>query len=157
MAAGSPSALVDVLCFHQVDFVVIGGHAVIYHGYVRSTEDLDIVFRRTRQGEKRLLRALDDLEAWWIGNEIDPATGIEKTHRVSASYVASTSLMMLGTRLGYLDVFDYPPGVPEIEMDQLFECADRSSGMPVVSFEHLKALKKASARPKDLEDLRNLQ
>ena len=38
-----------------VPFVVIGGHAVIVHGYVRTTEDADIVFRRTDDSETLLV------------------------------------------------------------------------------------------------------
>jgi len=36
---------------HEVPYVIIGGHAVTYHGYVRATEDTDIVFRRTLESE----------------------------------------------------------------------------------------------------------
>jgi hypothetical protein len=36
--------LLDVLRRHGVQFVIIGGHAVNFHGYGRATEDTDIVF-----------------------------------------------------------------------------------------------------------------
>jgi hypothetical protein len=49
---------------HHVPLVVIGGYAVIYHGYVRSTEDVDIVFQRTLESEAALLAALSELDAY---------------------------------------------------------------------------------------------
>lgn len=33
---------VQLLCEANVDFILIGGYAVIYHGYPRTTDDLDI-------------------------------------------------------------------------------------------------------------------
>ena len=36
----------EVLTRYGVPFVVIGGHAVNYHGYIRATEDRDIVLLR---------------------------------------------------------------------------------------------------------------
>ena len=45
----------------NVPFVIIGGHAVIQHGYIRATEDVDIVFQRNNESEKKLFSALKDL------------------------------------------------------------------------------------------------
>ena len=41
-----------------VEFVVIGGLAVISHGHVRATLDLDICYARTPENLERLVRAL---------------------------------------------------------------------------------------------------
>lgn len=48
----------------EVDFVLIGGHAAIYHGVQRTTSDLDILIRPTVQNGQRILEActLLDLE-----------------------------------------------------------------------------------------------
>lgn len=47
---------------HEVPFVVIGGYAVNFHGYVRTTEDADVVWLRSPQTEQSLLLALTELE-----------------------------------------------------------------------------------------------
>lgn len=39
--------IVAVLNRHHVDFMIIGGWAVAYHGHVRLTEDLDIYIPTT--------------------------------------------------------------------------------------------------------------
>jgi len=46
-----------------VDFVVIGGFAVIAHGYLRATKDIDIVPRPTAENRDTLERALMSINA----------------------------------------------------------------------------------------------
>lgn len=38
---------------HQVDYMLVGGYAVAFHGHPRFTKDLDIFYRR---GEKNILQ-----------------------------------------------------------------------------------------------------
>lgn len=156
MEPGSPFALVDVLLRHKVPLVIIGGHAVIFHGYLRTTEDIDIVFTRSAESEASMFAALTEVEAYWIGNEIDPATGIERTYPVTKDYIAHTHLMMLGTRLGYLDVFDFVPELHDQNVQQLIDSAIIVAGRPFVSLDWLQQMKRASKRPKDQEDLHQL-
>ena len=42
-----PLAIFRVITQAGVPFVIIGGHAVSFHGYIRTTEDADVIFRRT--------------------------------------------------------------------------------------------------------------
>lgn len=53
MEYGSPFLLIDVLLKHDVPIVIIGGHAVTYHGYVRATQDIDVIFLRAADTRKR--------------------------------------------------------------------------------------------------------
>jgi hypothetical protein len=59
-------ALLKHLTHAGSPFVVIGGHAVNFHGYIRTTEDVDVVFDRTPESEKLLLTALQSIHAAWI-------------------------------------------------------------------------------------------
>ena len=156
MESGDPFRLIDVLSSHDVPFVIIGGHAVTYHGYVRATEDTDIVFERSSAAEAALLDALQEVQACWISNEIDPDTGIERTVPVTPGYLRSNRLMMLATDCGFLDVFDYIPGCPNEAVEQLFETAVEADGRQFASLEWLKRMKRAAGRPKDVLDLENL-
>jgi len=45
---------------HDVDFVILGGYAVAFHGYVRNTQDLDVLFRADERGVGGLMMALQD-------------------------------------------------------------------------------------------------
>ncbi|NMA43984.1 MAG: hypothetical protein GX946_11485 [Oligosphaeraceae bacterium] len=156
MENGTKSAIFKCLEAYGVPFVVIGGHAVNYHGFIRATEDVDIVFLRTPASEKKLFRALQEIHASWISNEVDPDTGYEKEIPVSLEFLESNHLMMLSTDWGYLDIFDFIPGFPEMPTEELFNTAENYRGTKIVSLEWLKKIKSASGRPRDLEDLKNL-
>ena len=147
---------VDVLREHGVPMVIIGGHAVIVHGHVRATQDIDVVFMRSPDVELALTTALKQLEAYWIGDEIDSSTGLEKTYPVDLDYVRTRRLMMLGTNAGFLDLFDYVPGLPDASVNQLIDDAIWVMGRRFASLAWLRQMKVASARPQDLIDLENL-
>jgi hypothetical protein len=145
-------ALFDVLTRHGVPFVVVGGHAVNFHGFIRGTEDTDVLWIRSPAAEARLLEAL----AEYIGNEIDPATGIERTHPVTEAFIRAERLMMLCTRAGFLDLFDYVPGYPSVPVTAVWETGVDLDGIRFASLEWLRKLKQAAGRPKDLLDLEQL-
>jgi hypothetical protein len=146
----------EVLNRHGVPFVVIGGHAVCVHGYVRSTEDTDVLWIRSPANEASLLNALEELHAHYIGSDIDPATGIERTHPVNASFVQSQSLMMLVTDAGFLDLFDFVPSLPDVPVTEVAESSLHVNGVSFASLEWLRRMKAASGRPQDLIDLERL-
>lgn len=45
------------------DFVVVGGHAVAFHGHPRATKDLDVFVRPTRANAARVYRGLAEFGA----------------------------------------------------------------------------------------------
>jgi hypothetical protein len=148
--------LPEVLKRHGVPFVLIGGHAVNVHGYERNTEDTDVVWLRSPAAEQALLTALTEVGACYIGKEIDPVTRIERTYPVTLSFIQATHLMMLWTKYGFLDLFDYIPGYPSEDPAQLMAESIEVDAFFFPSFEWLKRMKKASGRTKDLLDLENL-
>jgi hypothetical protein len=44
---------------HGVDYIIIGAHALAYHGVPRYTGDIDIFVRPDRENVQRIFRALD--------------------------------------------------------------------------------------------------
>ncbi|HET6252304.1 MAG TPA: hypothetical protein VFE47_31750 [Tepidisphaeraceae bacterium] len=153
----TPDATIfEVFRRHGVAFIVIGGHAVYFHGYERLTEDTDIIWLRTPSAEAALLSALTEIEACYIGKEIDPSTGLERLYPVSLSYIRASHLMMLWTRHGFVDIFDYIPGFPNEDVRQIFSTSLAAHGYGYPSLEWLRKMKKASGRSKDMLDLENL-
>jgi hypothetical protein len=148
--------LFDTLARHAVPCVVIGGHAVNVHGYARATEDTDLIWVRSPASESSLLRALEALDARFIGDEIDPATGIERTHPVTAAFIRSQRRMMFCTAAGFVDLFDYVPGCDDVPVTTVLESSLAVRGIRFASLEWLKRMKQAAGRPKDLPDLANL-
>ena len=151
-----PVEILEVLARADVPLVVIGGYAVNFHGYVRTTEDADVIFLRTPESEARLLKALQSVNACWISEELDPRTGLERLVPVSASYLAANHLMMLSTDAGFLDLYDHVPGFPETPPSELFSDSVALGKLRFVSLRWLRKLKERAARHKDLDDLENL-
>jgi Nucleotidyl transferase of unknown function (DUF2204) len=141
---------------HGVDFVIVGGHAVNFHGHTRLTEDVDIVWLRSEDAATKLLGALTEIEAQYIGKEIDPATKIERLYPINLPFIRLTHLMMLVTRFGFLDIFDYVPSLPEEDITELLRTSVEFRGLKYASLDWLRKMKEKAGRPKDREDLENL-
>jgi len=54
----------------KVEYVLVGGQAVRLNGFLRATEDIDVLLRPTRANGERVKRALSFLES---ARELDPA------------------------------------------------------------------------------------
>jgi hypothetical protein len=146
-------SLLDALHRHDVRFVVIGGVAVGAHGFVRGTEDLDLVPDPDPENLKRLTNALSALESTLPtvgGRSFDPATDSGVIRR--GGNVTAT------TKYGALDVVQRAQGVPSYS--QLVDDAVESEllGIPVrvCSLARLREMKQAQSRAQDLLDLENL-
>ncbi|MEO5582860.1 MAG: hypothetical protein ABIR66_09215, partial [Saprospiraceae bacterium] len=48
------------MMLNNVEFLLIGGYAVIFHGYLRSTGDMDIWVRPSNENKILLINALRD-------------------------------------------------------------------------------------------------
>lgn len=73
-----PSRIFETLDRHGVDYLTIGAWAVIAHGYVRATADIDFVARLDEQNMARLATALSELNARPRGVHADKL-GIDPT------------------------------------------------------------------------------
>ena len=49
---------IELLNSQQIDFIVVGGYAVAYHGYPRFTGDVDFLIRPTLSNAQRVIAAL---------------------------------------------------------------------------------------------------
>jgi predicted nucleotidyltransferase len=58
----SHQELLNQLLNGKVNFIVIGGYSVIYHGYKRTTGDVDIWLKPDNQNRDRLIRVLELME-----------------------------------------------------------------------------------------------
>jgi hypothetical protein len=147
----------DCLRRHNVPFVIVGGHAVNYHGYRRATEDSDVIWLRSPESQAALFAALTELRASYITREIDPATGIERTASDTPAFIEVNHLMMLWTVCGFIDLFDYVPGFPDANVQEVLDTSvTDSDGFRFASLTWLRRMKEVVKRPKDQLDLENL-
>lgn len=55
--------LLSLLSSYNVEFLIIGAHAVAFHGYPRATKDVDVWVRREAENARRLAAALREFGA----------------------------------------------------------------------------------------------
>ncbi len=66
MTDAAPDDLLDLLRRFErerVEYVLVGGHAVRLNGFVRNTEDIDVLLPSSRENGARVIRALAFLES----------------------------------------------------------------------------------------------
>ena len=68
------SELLSLLNSHSVDYIVVGAHALAFHGVPRFTEDIDFFVAKSRENIVRLAGALRE-----FGAEV-PAESQEQMH-----------------------------------------------------------------------------
>ena len=54
--------LISNLLKHKVDFIIIGGYSVIFHGYARTTGDVDIWLKPTNENKEKFLLVLKGMD-----------------------------------------------------------------------------------------------
>lgn len=99
---------------------------------------------------------LESVEACWITDEIDPATGLERLAPVTAAYLQSQHPLMLTTRWGFLDIYDHVPGFPRTPVRELFADSVALGNLRFVSLRWLRLLKEQANRHRDRDDLEHL-
>ncbi|HET8814313.1 MAG TPA: hypothetical protein VFM51_05085 [Solirubrobacterales bacterium] len=146
-------SLLEALHDGEVRFVVIGGVAVGAHGYVRGTEDLDLVPDPDPANLSRLTDALTKLKSTLptvSDRPFDAAT--------DAGVIRRGGNVTTMTRFGGLDIVQRARGVPSYS--QLISDAVESEllGVPVLicSLAQLREMKLAQDREQDRADLANL-
>jgi hypothetical protein len=160
-AALDPVPLLRELHEHRVDYVVIGGLAVSAHGHVRPSKDLDIVPNPDPENLARLARLLVEIDARQVGVGDDFKAEEFPFDPTDPAHLAEGANFRLETKLGAMDIMQWVSG---IESEFAYVDLDREAlsgeveGVPVrvCGLEHLRAMKRAAGRPRDLEDLRRL-
>jgi len=142
-----PSAMLETLTRHGVDFVLIGGMAGVARGSAYVTLDVDVAYDRDRANLECLVGALEELDATLRG----APPGLP--FLLDARTIENGANFTFDTRFGPLDILSDPDGAPPYE--QLREAAGsellvEGVRIRVASLDHLIAMKEAAGRPKDL-------
>ena len=128
----------------QVKYLLIGGYAVAYHGYPRSTADMDVWIAMEPANVQAVLAAIQAVG--FPTETVDPQTLLQPNN-----------ILRLGVAPLRIEVFSSIPGV---DFDTCYarrvETTMAGVLVPVIDLADLKQNKLASSRPKDLDDLQNL-
>lgn len=136
-----------------VDFVVVGGIAMMLLGSARLTRDLDIYFAPDEGNLEALGRVLVELDARLRG--IDE----EVPFFPDAATLRNIQLLRLTTATGWLDIYRKLEGAPRYET--LRHNAERFDiggvSVLVAAPDDMIAMKQAAGRPIDLADIEELK
>ena len=132
--------------FHAegVEYVVVGGYAVIAHGFPRTTGDIDILVRPTPENARRAVRALAKY-------------GFAQGEFEEADFLKLPNFLSFNRQDLWIDLLTQ---VKDVTFE---ECAANALvvetvGIPVryINLAALRKTKAATNRPQDLQDLENL-
>ncbi len=130
-----------------VKYMLVGGYAVIFHGYARNTGDMDLWVERTTENYHKIKVAFQIFGMPVFDMTLDNFLDYDK-----------------------LDVFSF--GSPPVSIDVITdlkgltfeatykfaeEAVTEGISVKIISLDMLLAAKKASGRPKDLHDIQHLK
>lgn len=146
-------SVLRVLAEGEVEFIVVGGLAAVFHGSARLTFDVDVVYRRSAENLRRLVLALTPHRPYLRG----APPGLP--FRWEVETLARGLNFTLTTDVGDVDLLgeivgggSYDDLLPHSEVIPVF-------GVPCrcLRLERLIQVKRAAGRPKDLEVIAELE
>lgn len=136
---------------HDVDYIVIGGFAVIAHGHVRATKDVDFVASRAPVNLRRLAAALGELNARLRGVDAELLPVLP----TNPDDLGAGGNWTMVTDAGWLDFMNDVPGGTDYHQlrarSVLVELGDVQ--IRIVGLDDLIGMKRAAGRPRDLADI----
>ncbi|MEM6320006.1 MAG: nucleotidyltransferase, partial [Bacteroidota bacterium] len=136
---------IELLNEHKVDYLVIGGYAVNYHGYPRYTKDIDFWLWMTEPNIEKSIKAIKDFGFGGLNLEIE-------------DFMTPENIIQLGYEPYRIDL------LVDVEGVNFEECYNRRTegdldGVTVkfLSLQDLITAKRKAGRLQDLADAEQLQ
>ena len=139
------SALLALLNAHHVEYMIVGGHALAFHGAPRFTGDLDVYFKADVVNAERMAIVIDEFGFGDLGLNAE-------------DFLTAESVLQLGVPPVRLDFLNSLTGVSWNEA-----YIGRVSGtygdiqVHYIGRDQLIKNKRAIGRPRDLADLEMLE
>jgi len=129
---------------HRVDYLLVGGYAVGYHGYPRATVDLDIWVAVTPRNARHLVMVFKEF-------------GFDVKELKEDLFLKENKIVRIGEPPLRIEVMTSVSGV-NFEACYEQRIVDTIDGIQVnfINLENLKVNKMSAGRHKDLNDLENL-
>ena len=144
---------------NNIRFAVAGGVALVLHGVVRFTADLDLIVDLEPENLRRFIQTRTEL-------------GCRPRNPVNVEDFLNPSIRKAWKREKGMDVFSFvDPAQPMILIDVFIEekipfrevmpeivpMTAKGITIPVISLRHLKRLKQDAGRPQDLADIEAIE
>ena len=130
---------------NNVEYLLVGGYAVGLHGYPRPTGDIDFWISRSETNAKKVFDVLVEF-------------GFNSPDLSSTLFKLEKSIVRMGVPPFKLEVITHIDGVTFDDCyHRRVETEIDGCKVKVIGFDDIIANKKASGRPKDVNDLIELQ
>ena len=143
----SHQQLLQRLLQHQVNFMLIGGYAVIFYGYKRTTGDMDLWIEPNNENKHRLIKALEEFE--FNQEDINHISDLDFTKHLAFNFWDEPQRV---------DCITY---VSNVSFDDAYKakviCDIEGINVPIIHYNHLIQSKITSERLKDQADVEELQ
>jgi predicted nucleotidyltransferase len=137
-------SFIQLLNEHQVEYVVLGGYAVIIHGYIRTTGDVDILINTSKQNAEKLMVVMLKF-------------GYDVYDFELSDFMEEPGCISLDRYNGKIEILTSTLGVTFSEcFDNKIVVETEGVAINFISLSDLIKNKLAVGRPKDLEDIKNL-
>lgn len=136
--------LLELLNVHSVDYMIVGGYALAFHGAPRYTGDIDIFIRADNENAERIMKALEEFGFGSVGIEM-------------SDFIFENKVVQLGVPPVRVDIITSISGVT---WDEAF--SSRIEGeygdVPVyfIGIDQFIKNKRSIGRKKDMADLEAL-
>lgn len=128
----------------KVEYLLIGGWAVGYHGYPRLTQDMDVWVEMSVENTQRILKSLERF-------------GFKRGVVEESLFMQPGNIVRFGFPPNRIEILNQISGVEFNECIQRKVMADFDDLIiPVIALEDLVRNKRASGRHKDLADIEGL-
>lgn len=139
--------IILLLLKHDVKFMLIGGYAVIYYGYERTTGDMDIWLQPDNDNRDKLCKALTEFG-------INP----DDILQISQSDFSQIQFFFFGKKPRRID---FLTKINLVNFDEAFTKANHfplaDQMVPIIHYQHLILSKISNSRPQDKADVDELQ
>jgi phage replication-related protein YjqB (UPF0714/DUF867 family) len=133
-----------MLKIKNIDYLLIGGYAVGYHGYPRATNDMDIWIAIDPKTAEKMVQALKEF-------------GFDTPELTTELFLKKNNIVRMGIAPMRIEILNSISGV---DFNECFQqrVIDEIDGIEVniINLKQLKINKQASGRHKDLDDVENL-
>lgn len=130
----------------KVRYLIVGAHALAYHGAPRATKDLDLLVEPVRENAERVAAAVRDFyRGLDIGLSVDDLSG-------------PGAIIQLGRAPARVDLLTSIDGIPSFGSAWAGRVRGKfgSQAAAFLSLKDLRSAKEAAGRPQDLADLDTL-
>lgn len=135
---------IELLNSHTVEYVIVGGHAVAFHGHPRFTGDIDFFIRMTPPNAERLLAVLREF-------------GFGTLDITARDLLEPKRVLRLGYPPNQIDILTSISGVDfDSAWDTRVESVIDNQPVSIIGRAELLRNKKAAGRQKDLADIDQL-